>query len=549
MFAAGVSEGHPGQSSSGVPNSSHSESFNHPRGEDIPVLTDITTEAHSTSITGKRPSAARAFLKRTLARLWRQSRRASHHNLISLPRGSLTKDQGNLPLPDASRLPGRDSFASLTRLVLHGTNEVSFSLSSFFRRVEEVHAIGTNSGSPLAHSPPLPPRRPLPRPRRRPPPPVDEAPTRAMPLTPSLSRNHTSTTAQTTPRESSSTKPEFDSVLELQALAMELDNLNPLPANSPPLASRHLRASPSIKSAYPRPSLWSTSPSPTLNLGRDPLSELLAVADELKTMKNLDSDDILYMTDALPLSPLPPTLHAFLDAPNASLRILEMEIHREDETFLGVPIPCIVVTSEGEPLSTEAPDMHFSLLPPPLCEDLLAPPPTISRGDTDADQPSIMIDGCEHGSPSLPLPSCEPMTGWKEETGDSPSPSYDCPEYSLADANLSWELVGTMDSSALSNQCRKPDRPTAPKPAPLLRRHERSLLRRILGGDDGSNISPVEKGELRCICSKQKRKRISKEAIGSPRPLSPTSQAIDRFTTVHHGPTVNGLLVPSRVGV
>lgn len=409
--------------------------------------------------------------------------------------------------------------------------------------------MGTNSDAPLALSPPFPPRRPLLRPRRRPPPPVDEAPTRAIPLTPSLSRNHTSTTAQTTPLESLSTKPEFDSVLELQALAMELDNLNPLLANSPPLASCHLHASPSIKSAYPRPPLWSTSPSPTLNFGRDPLSELLAVAEELKTMKNLDIDDILYMTDALPLSPLPPTLHAFLDAPNASLRILEMEIHREDETFLGVPIPCIVVTSEGEPLSQEALDMHFSLLPPPLCEDLLAPPPTTSRGDTDADQPSIVIDGCERGSPSPPLPSCEHMTGWEEEAGSSLSPSCDCPEYSLADANLSWELVGTIDTSAPSNQCRKPDRPTAPKPAPLLRRRERSLLQRMLGGDDVSNIFPVENGELRCICPKQKRKRISKEAIGSPRPLSPTSQAVDRFTTVHHEPTLNGLLVPSRVGV
>jgi hypothetical protein len=345
-----------------------------------------------------------------------------------------------------------------------------------------------------------------------------------MPSTPSLSRYHTSTRAQATPRKGS-VKTEFDSVLELQALAMELEKLDPLLVNSPPLVPHCLHASPSIKSSRPRPSFWSTSPPAALNFGRDPLAELLAVADELKTMKDLDSDDILYMTDAPSPSPLPSTLHAFLDAPGASLHILEMDIHREDETFLGVPIPCIVVTSEGDTLPTEA--LEVLLPPPSLSDDLLAPPPTTYRGRIETDQPPIISDAYERDSPSPSLHSCEDTISKKEIMEEPLSPPCDCSGYPLGDANLSWEVINIVGSSAPCTQCTKPRRPTAPKPTPLLRRRERSLLRRLLGSNDATNATPGEKGKLRCIYSKQKQKCVPKEAIGLPRPLSAASQSVN----------------------
>jgi hypothetical protein len=320
---------------------------------------------------------------------------------------------------------------------------------------------------------------------------------------------------------------EFDSVLELQALAMELEKMDPLLVNSPPLAPHRLHASPSIKPARSCPPLWSTSPPAALDLGCDPLAELLAVADELKMMKNLESNDILYMTDPPLPSPLPPTLHAFLDAPGLSLRILEMDIHREDETFLGVPIPCIVVTSEGDTLPTDALEV---LLPPSLSEDLLAPPTTTYRGRIETAQPPVMIDICECDSPSPSLLSFEGIVDKKEEMEESPSLSLDFSECRLGDANLSWDVVNAVVSPAC-DKCTKPERPTAPKPAPLLRRRERSLLRRLLGGNDVANVSPAE-NRPRCIHSKQKRKRVPKEKIGLPRPLSPAFSSGDHSTVL-----------------
>jgi hypothetical protein len=52
------------------------------------------------------------------------------------------------------------------------------------------------------------------------------------------------------------------------------------------------------------------------------------------------------------------------------------------------------------------------------------------------------------------------------------------------------------------------------------------LLRCLLRGSDVTNAPPAEKDRPQCIYSKQKWKRIPKEAIGSPRPLSPASQAV-----------------------
>lgn len=511
MFPAGLSDGYQARQLS--PISTDGE-------EEIPVLLDPPAQPHRTN-TRIWPSAARALFQRTMARLKRQPRQASQDDgLTSLAGRALAGDQGNISLSDASpRLTGRNVFPSLTRLVLQGTDDVSFSPSSFFRRVEEVRALGPNSDDPLA--PPLPPRRPQQCPRSRPPHPVDELPARAMPNTPSLSQNYSSNKAKATPLRSS-VRTEFDSVLELQALAMELEKLDPLLVNSPPLAPHRLHASPSIKSPRPRSSLWSTSPHAALNLGRDPLAELLAVADELKTMKNLDSDDILYMTDAPPPSPLPPTLHAFLDAPGVSLRILEMDIHSEDETLFGVPIPCIVVTSEGDTLPPEA--LEALVQSPSLSEALLAPPPATYRGRIETDQPPITNDGCECDLSSPLLHSREGIIGRKEMKRplSSPFESSECP---FGDANLLYESVHTEGSSAPCIQFTKPERPTAPKPTPLLRRRERSLLRRLLGGNV-TNVPLAERDGPRCIHSKQRRKRIPKEAIGLPRPLSPASQAV-----------------------
>jgi hypothetical protein len=529
MVPAGLSDGYHAQArqpSSGAhgPNSTDGESYSHFR-EDTPVLLDPPMQPRRKS-SRIWSSVARAFLQRTMACLKRQPKQASQYDSTLQPERGPTTGQGNLPLSDGSpRLIGRNVFPSLTRLVLKGTDDVSFSPSSFFRTVEEVRALCPNADDSTVSSPPLPRCRPQKHACRHPPPPLHEPPARATLSTPSLSRDHTPTRAQATPRNSS-IKTEFDSMLELQALAMEQERLDPLLVNSPPLVPHRLHASPSIKFARPRSPLWSTSPPAALNLGCDPLAELLAVADELKTMKNPDSDDILYMTDAPTFSPLPPTLHAFLDAPGVSLRILEMDIHGEDETFLGVPIPCIVVTSEGDALPTAS--LEVLGPPPSLSEDLLAPPPTTYRGRIETDQPPIVIDECEcdSDSPSPSLRSCEDIIDGKVEMEGPLSSPCDCSECPLGNANLSWDVIDIVGSPAQYTQYTKPDRPITPKPTPLLRRRERSLLRRLLRSSDVTNAPPAEKSRPQCIHSKQKWKRVPKEAIGSPRPLSPVSQAV-----------------------
>ena len=509
---------HPSSSGAHEPNSTDGESYSHFR-EDTPVLLDSRVQPRRKS-SRMWSSVARAFLQRTMACLKRQPKQASQNDSTLLPGRGPTTGQDLSPSDGSPRRIGRNVFPSLTRLVLKRTDDVSFSPSSFFRTVEEVRSLGHNATYSTALSPPLPPCRP---PRRYPLPPVDGHPAPATPCTPPLSQGHTSNGAQAAPRKSS-TRTEFDSMLELQTLATELEKLDPLLVNTPPLAPHRLHASPSIKSSSPRSPLWSTSPPAALNLSCDPLAELLAVAEELKTMKNPDSDDILYMTDAPPPSPLPPTLHAFLDAPGASLRILEMDIHSQDEMFLGIPIPCIVVTSEGDALPTAALEV---LAPPPSpSEDLLAPPPTTYRGRIETDQPPIS-DECDCDSPSPSLCSCEGIIDGKVEVEGSLSSPCDCSGCPLGGANLSWEAINIVGSSAPCTQYTKPRRPTAPKPTPLLRRRESSLLRSLLRSSDVININApsTEKDRPQCIRSKQKWKRIPKEAIGSPLPLSP-SQAV-----------------------
>ena len=477
------------------------------------------TQPDSTTTTSTRPSAARAFLQRTIARLWRQPKQTSP------PRKGPTGNQAQQSLSGFTpRLAGRDGFTSLTRLVLHSTDDVSFSPSSFFRRVEEVRALDFCSEAPLAPSLPSPPLRPPPpRSRRRPPPPVDETIARTttkLRAPSSSSPKHSSTRALKAPRKPL-IKRKFDSLLELQALATELDKLDPF--DSPPLAQHQLHASPTIKSTRPCPPLWSASSPAALDFDRDPLTELLAVAEELKTMNDLDSDDILYMTDVPPLSPLPPTLHAFLDAPGASLHILEMDVHEEDETFLGIPIPCIVVTSEGESLSMEA--LAMQLPRPSPSEDLLAPPPMTYRGRMETDHPPVIIDDPrERGPPSESAPS-SPCETVEDLEGCSLSLPCDYSEYSSPNVSLSWEVICDMvDPLSPSNHFSKPDPPTVPKPAPLLRRRERSLLRRIIGSGGRIRAPAAEKDKSQHVpSSKRERIRIPKEAIGPPRPLSPAS--------------------------
>ena len=524
MLPAVLSNGdHPTRSSSrsSIPRSIRGEACDPLRREGKQIPVELPTQARNTR-TRVWPSAARTFLQRTLARVLRQTKQKSQRDLVSPPRRALTLDKG--PLADSSdtspRLASRDRFASLTPLVLQRTDDVAFSPSAFFRTVEEIRTLDSGLGDSLVPSRPSPPRRPPSGLHRRPPPPVNEAPDQSMTHT-SSSLSWNPGPSQTTLRKQSP-QVELRSMLELQALAMELDKLDPLLVNSPPpppLAPHCLQNSPSIKSLRPRSHPWSTSPLAARNPSRDPLAELLAVADELKTMKNLDSDDILYMTDA---PPLPPTLHAFLDAPGASLRILEMDVHSEDETFLGVPIPCIVVTSDGDSLHKEKLEIHDPPLSP--SEDLLAPPPATYRGRVETDQPPVIPDGDSERSPSPPLPSCEDTADGDEETGGSLSPPCYCPACALGDGNLSWEVVSMTRSLEPSSQCTKPGLPTAPKPTPLLRRRERSLLRRMLGGSDGCNSPLVERDTSGCIPSKRKRKRIPKDAIGSPRPLSSAGQ-------------------------
>ncbi|KAH9064455.1 hypothetical protein EDB87DRAFT_1680728 [Lactarius vividus] len=497
--------------------SDSNDSYGFLRSEGLPVSAEPPLTRESSS--GNRPSkdASKTFIQRTIALFRRQQPRQVPKRQLSplLPRVYL-------PRPDTLRRTGRDGPSSLTRLVLPSTDDVSFSSSSFFRRVEEVSTLNAErSSAPLVPSllSTTPPLRPQPRPpRRRPPPPVDEG--SFLTTTPS-STSATTKAQQNIPRKSVN----LDAALELQASATTTNNLDHL--DSPPLAQQRLSASPSIKSRRASLPSWSASASqsaaPEPASGRDPLSELLAVSDELKAMRDFDSDDILYLTDVpLPLPSLPPTLHAFLDAPSTSLHILEMEIHRESETFLGVPIPCIVVTSESDPLP------HMDALATPTVVplprrpevDMLAPPPSTYRWRTDADQTPTLVDSDQElGSPPTPA---SPHEGAEdgEDVGRG-SPSWDRLEGGTpANMNWSWETLSLAGSPSASDLCTKPVRPTTPKPAPLLRRHQRSLLRRVLGGSD---TPPTEKDNSWCVPSyKPKRKRISKELIGPPRPLSPT---------------------------
>ena len=482
-----------------------SESNDSYKRDDLPVTSQSSFSR--AGLSSNQPSGARTFIQRTMALFRRQSGQAPIRRLSPLPRVR----------PDTFRHTGRDGSALLTRLVLPSTDDVSFSSSSFFRRVEEFSAMNAvHSEATLVTSLPsttLPPRPPPRPPRRRPPPPVDEVFSTTMPALSSPPSIRTPIKAQKDmPPKSAQT--DLDPALELQALATTLGA-----RDSPPVQQR-LRASPSIKSTA-RTSLpaWSASQSttPAPSPGRDPLTELLAVSDELKAMRNFDSEDLLYMSDVPPFPSLPPTLHAFLDAPGTSLHILEMEIHRESETFLGVPIPCIVVTSESDPL----PPMHALETPavplPQLPEvDMLAPPPTTYRVRTDAENqlPALVDSDQELGSP--------PASPYEDAEDSSPAPSWE--GSSSADLNSSWEALSLASSPSAGGVSTKPVPPTAPKPGPLLRRHQRSLLRRVLSGVRGGSDTSTERDKSWCVPSdKQRRKRISKEVIGAPRPLSPTT--------------------------
>ncbi|KAI0270635.1 hypothetical protein BC834DRAFT_967377 [Gloeopeniophorella convolvens] len=484
-------------------------------------------------------SATKTFFRRTVARFRRKPKQPQQlERRFSLQSKRSKESAGGEARPSTLNRPPylgkRSSFASITRLVLRSTDDVAFSPSAFFRRVDEVRSLSAASEAPSDSAPPRPPpsvRRPPRPPRRRPPPPVDDvcvetdeaAPPTKSPadLPPKL---------RTSPRNSLA-RASFDSLLELQTLAVEIANLGPL--DSPPLAQHGLRASPSIKLTHTRSQDLHGPQRTSASAPRDPLSELLAVADELKTMKNLDSDDILYLTDPPPFSPLPPALHAFLGAPAAAMQILEMDVHGEDELFYGEPIPCIVVTSEDRdtPRSPQA-DISLPLVPPSSpSESLLAPPPTTHRGRIDVDRPLLALpDDWDYAtSPSEVYDEDEDAdTGGP---GGSPSLPCDCTDCTSSDLDLSWEAVSASlsqpgsPSATPASAGGKPDPPTVPKPAPLLRRRERSLLQRVLGGRSGDDAPPKDKVLSRAASKQKQRKRISKEIIGPPRPLSPTSQA------------------------
>ena len=487
-----------------------SESNDSYRRDDLPV--SARSSVSRAGLSSNQPSGARTLIQRTMALFRRQSGQAPKRRLSPLPRVR----------PDTLRHTGRDGSALLTRLVLPSTDDVSFSSSSFFRRVEEFSALNAARSEatfvtslPSTTLPPRPPPRP---PRRRPPPPVDEVfstTTPALSSPPSI-RAPTKTQQDMPPK---SVQTDLDPALELQALATTLGA-----RDSPPLVQHRLRASPSIKSTA-RTSLpaWSasqsTAPAPAPAPGRDPLTELLAVSDELKAMRNFDSEDLLYMSDVPPFPSLPPTLHAFLDAPGTSLHILEMEIHRESETFLGVPIPCIVVTSESDPLPPmDALETPAVPLPQPPEVVMLAPPPTTYRVRTDAENqlPALVDSDQELCCPPVPV------SPYEDVEDCTPAPSWE--GGTSADLNSSWEALSLASSPSAGGVSMKPVPPTAPKPGPLLRRHQRSLLRRVLGGMRGGNDTSTERDKSWCVPShKQKRKRISKEVIGAPRPLSPTT--------------------------
>jgi hypothetical protein len=209
--------------------SESNDSYSFLRREDLPVSAGPAFPRVNSS--SNRPSGARTFIQRTMALFRRQPRQAPKRRLAPLPR----------PRLDTSRPMGS---ALLTRLVLPSTDDVSFSSSSFFRRVEEISALNAaRSEAPLVTSQPSAPLplRPPPRPpRRRPPPSIDEASV-ATPPAPSSTR--ASIQAQQDMSKKSA-KTDLESALELQALATALD-----PRDSPPLAQQRLRASPSIKSA------------------------------------------------------------------------------------------------------------------------------------------------------------------------------------------------------------------------------------------------------------------------------------------------------------
>src|SRR5258708_19421987 len=147
MFPAGPSDGyHARQPSSGAPGSN-------PTNGDLRVDTSTRSRRKSSRIWS---SVARAFLQRTMACLKRQPKQASQHDSTSLSGRSLTMDQGNLPLSDAPRLIGHTVFPSSTRLVLKGTDDVSFSPSSFFPPLQTSLPLLPTSHTPLPPPPPFP---------------------------------------------------------------------------------------------------------------------------------------------------------------------------------------------------------------------------------------------------------------------------------------------------------------------------------------------------------------------------------------------------------
>ncbi|KAI0060120.1 hypothetical protein BV25DRAFT_983236 [Artomyces pyxidatus] len=315
----------------------------------------------------------------------------------------------------------------------------------------------------------------------------------------------------------------FDSLAELQAVSAELDELSLL--DSPP----------------PVPF---TPP-------RDPLAQLMAVAQELSAMANLDSEDLV----ASPPMPIPPSLLSFLEvarlvetplaskSPRISRRILEMEVF--DRSFEGVDVPSIVVTQPEEPARA----FSFSQsLPAPASTGLLAPPPTNSRGRVDAVFPSAY-------TPAITFLPCDEIDGEEEDAMSPQDIGYsqfvegfvrcDCAHCVRAcEPDIPWDPSSLLEESepvpsSPPPLLLSPSGPPIELSAPPPPRRKRSLLQRMLKRDSQpskvqSPPQPPSQPTLArkrsflgiSLNSKPSRagsvKRVEKAMIGLPRPLSPT---------------------------
>ncbi|KAI0050741.1 hypothetical protein FA95DRAFT_1555216 [Auriscalpium vulgare] len=424
-------------------------------------------------------------------------------------------------------LPSDDD--SATRLVLP-RDDVSFSASAFFRRVDAVSAgaARTIDQPPLARrssrqmltdasrksslrkiqsiaalsregttryvvEPPLPPLSLLP----------------ALSLQPGPVNYKMSD--QTLPQHLPLVKT-FDSLAELQAMSAELTEL-PLLDSPPPAPPRTRPAAP-----------------------RDPLAQLMAVAEELRFLEHLDSDDPLPFS-----SLLPPSLLSFLEVgclietpfktPCISRRIVEMEVFANP--FNGADVPSIVVTQPDDATGTLS---HNSTIVFAPSTGLLCPPPTNSRGRVDAAPPALLPSSASRDTAVFYAPflnnlahcDCEHCVRAFEP--DNPwDPLSLLEDLPLISPSLSPPRAATVQRVAV-------DVPIATEPEPRVLRRKSTLLQRVLSGRRAEpppaapvpsppDLQPPRRSLFRMSFSKKgagkMKGKLSKESIGMPMMLEP----------------------------